>query len=90
MQTDGVRMLQEDGSENADVWSCEHAWGVFKKQEAASEVGQRGRDGGWVWRTGLGMNGWRSVHNEMRSSFQKEGNPAVCDNKDEHGEHYAK
>ena len=30
-----------------------------------------------------GMNGWRSVHNEMRSSFQKEGNPAVCDNKDE-------
>ena len=28
------RMLQEDGSENAEVWSCEHAWGVFKKQEA--------------------------------------------------------
>ena len=36
------RMLQEDGSEIAEVWSCEHPWGVFKKQEAASEVGQRG------------------------------------------------
>ena len=37
-----------------------------------------------------GMNGWRSVHNGLRSSFQKEGNPAVCDKKDEPGEHYAR
>lgn len=48
------RILQEDGSEDAEVRSCEHAWGVFKKQEEASEVGQRGRGGGWVWKTGLG------------------------------------
>lgn len=37
-----------------------------------------------------GMNGWRSVHNGLRSSFQKEGNPAICDKKDEPGEHYAR
>ena len=57
MQTDGGRTLQEDGSENAEVRSCEHAWAVFKKQEAASEAGQRGGEGEWVWKRGLGDEG---------------------------------
>lgn len=35
--------------------------------------GQRGRGGGWVWKTGLGMNGWRNVHNGMRLAFKEKG-----------------
>ena len=32
----------------------------------------------------------RNAHDGMRSSFQREGNPAVCDDQDEPGERYAK
>ena len=36
------------------------------------------------------MKGWRTVHSGNDPASKKEGTPAVCDNRGEPGEHYAK